>query len=242
MVGLGQLTNALGKFPDSARVDNLAPATPPPAALRPTRSDMSRLRSAPLTTQLAEPAFARRAIARTEGRAPQTARHYCPTQPQLVLSHIDCCIQPIHLLPPYRMPELRPALRTSIRARLCVAAPSTVRVLLRVFGRNVRLPDGLARPRWLRAGAPSSSLLCRFRRQYTRVGTKFDSEIPVHFRPRRLADCGGLNPTGARKVHSLIDKVYQWKNLERAWERVRANRGSGGVDGQSLEAFGGAAQ
>ena len=62
------------------------------------------------------------------------------------------------------------------------------------------------------------------------------SEIPVHSRPRRLADW--LNPTGARKVHSLIDKVYQRKNLELAWERVRANRGSGGVDGQSLEAFG----
>ena len=66
---------------------------------------------------------------------------------------------------------------------------------------------------------------------------QFDSEIPVHFRPRRLADW--LNPTGARKVHSLIDKVYQRQNLEQAWERVRANRGSGGVDGQSLEVFGG---
>ena len=62
------------------------------------------------------------------------------------------------------------------------------------------------------------------------------SEIPVHSRPRRLADW--LNPTGTRKVHSLIDKVYQRKNLEQAWERVRANRGSGGVDGQSLEAYG----
>jgi RNA-directed DNA polymerase len=62
------------------------------------------------------------------------------------------------------------------------------------------------------------------------------SEIPVHFRPRRLADW--LNPTGARKVHSLIDKIYQRKNLELAWERVKANRGSGGVDGQSLEAYG----
>src|SRR5262250_1239797 len=61
-------------------------------------------------------------------------------------------------------------------------------------------------------------------------------EIPVHSRPRRLADW--LNPTGARKVHSLIDKVYQRKNLKKAWERVRANWGSGGVDGQSLEAFG----
>ena len=33
------------------------------------------------------------------------------------------------------------------------------------------------------------------------------SEIPVHLRPRRLADW--LNPTETRKVHSLIDKVYE---------------------------------
>src|ERR1700737_4411121 len=61
------------------------------------------------------------------------------------------------------------------------------------------------------------------------------SEIPVHSRPRRLVD--RINPTGARKVHSLIDKVYKRKNLEMAWEMVKANRGSGGVDGQSLEEF-----
>jgi RNA-directed DNA polymerase len=61
------------------------------------------------------------------------------------------------------------------------------------------------------------------------------SEIPVHSRPRRRADW--LNPTGARKVHSLIDKVYQRKNLEMAWETVKANRGSGGVDGQNLDGF-----
>jgi group II intron reverse transcriptase/maturase len=34
-----------------------------------------------------------------------------------------------------------------------------------------------------------------------------------------------------------VDKVYKRKNLEMAWEKVKANRGSGGVDGQSLEAF-----
>src|SRR5580704_8271381 len=62
------------------------------------------------------------------------------------------------------------------------------------------------------------------------------SEIPVHFHPRRLSDW--INPTGAKKVHSLIDKVYKRKNLEMACDRVEANRGSGGVDGQSLEAFG----
>src|ERR1700733_8404789 len=61
------------------------------------------------------------------------------------------------------------------------------------------------------------------------------SEIPVHSRPRRLVDW--INPTGARKVHSLVDKVYKRKNLEMAWENVKANRGSGGVDGQSLNAF-----
>jgi hypothetical protein len=31
------------------------------------------------------------------------------------------------------------------------------------------------------------------------------SEIPVYFRPRRLSDW--INPTGAKKVHSLMDKV-----------------------------------
>src|ERR1700721_2649667 len=61
------------------------------------------------------------------------------------------------------------------------------------------------------------------------------SEKPVRSRLRRLVDW--INLTGAKKVHSLIDKVYKRKNLEMAWERVKANRGSGGVDGQSLEAF-----
>jgi hypothetical protein len=56
------------------------------------------------------------------------------------------------------------------------------------------------------------------------------SEIPVRFVPRRLADW--LNPTGARKAHSLIDKIYKRKNLEMAWEKVKANAGAGGVDGR----------
>ena len=62
------------------------------------------------------------------------------------------------------------------------------------------------------------------------------SEKPEHQQPRRLADW--LNPTGARKAHSLIDKVYKRKNLEIAWKKVKANRGAGGVDGESIEAFG----
>ena len=59
------------------------------------------------------------------------------------------------------------------------------------------------------------------------------SEIPVRRRPRRLADW--INPTGEKKVHSLIDKVYQRKNLEIAWEKENANQDSGGVDGQNLD-------
>jgi hypothetical protein len=51
------------------------------------------------------------------------------------------------------------------------------------------------------------------------------SEKPVRSRPRRLVDW--INPTGAKKVHSLIDKVYKRKNLEMAWEKVKENRGSG---------------
>src|SRR6201988_134481 len=61
------------------------------------------------------------------------------------------------------------------------------------------------------------------------------SEKPVRSRLRRLVDW--INLTGAKKVHSLIDKVYKRKNLEMAWEKVKENRGSGGADGQSLTAF-----
>lgn len=60
-------------------------------------------------------------------------------------------------------------------------------------------------------------------------------EKPRSDKPRRLVDC--LNPTGAMKVHSLVDKIYKKKNLELAWEKVRKNKGCGGVDGQSIEEF-----
>jgi retron-type reverse transcriptase len=61
------------------------------------------------------------------------------------------------------------------------------------------------------------------------------SENPVRHYARRLADW--INPAGSRKVHSLVDKVYKMKNLELAWQRVRQNRGAGGVDGESIQAF-----
>lgn len=61
------------------------------------------------------------------------------------------------------------------------------------------------------------------------------SEKPLGDKPRRLVDW--LNPTGEKKVHSLVDKVYKMKNLELAWEKVKRNRGSGGIDGQSIDEF-----
>ena len=61
------------------------------------------------------------------------------------------------------------------------------------------------------------------------------SEKPIWHHPRRLADW--INPTGGKKVHSLVDKVYKMKNLELAWQKVSQNQGVGGIDGQSIEEF-----
>jgi RNA-directed DNA polymerase len=44
-------------------------------------------------------------------------------------------------------------------------------------------------------------------------------------------------PERKRKWHSLIDKVYALRNLQCAWERVRANRGAPGSDGMTIEQF-----
>jgi RNA-directed DNA polymerase len=40
-----------------------------------------------------------------------------------------------------------------------------------------------------------------------------------------------------QKVHSLIDKVYSRKNLELAWEKVKKNRGSAGIDDVTIAQF-----
>ena len=61
-------------------------------------------------------------------------------------------------------------------------------------------------------------------------------EKPERHAPRRLSDHLGLEGL-KQKVHSLVDKVYSRRNLMLAWERVRANRGSGGTDGISIEDF-----
>jgi RNA-directed DNA polymerase len=40
-----------------------------------------------------------------------------------------------------------------------------------------------------------------------------------------------------RTYYSLIDKIYEWNNLYEAWQEVRRNRGSGGIDGITIEQF-----
>lgn len=47
----------------------------------------------------------------------------------------------------------------------------------------------------------------------------------------------GVSTIKKRKVHSLIDKVYKQKNLHIAWKKVKENKGAGGIDGVSVEAF-----
>jgi len=37
---------------------------------------------------------------------------------------------------------------------------------------------------------------------------------------------------------SLIDKVYRIETLKQAWQKVAANAGAAGVDGQSVKQFG----
>jgi group II intron reverse transcriptase/maturase len=50
------------------------------------------------------------------------------------------------------------------------------------------------------------------------------------------ADAGGAKRR-QRKVHSLIDKVYNPINLDESWQHVRENKGSAGVDGLTIAAF-----
>lgn len=37
-----------------------------------------------------------------------------------------------------------------------------------------------------------------------------------------------------RKFHAVYDKIYAWNTLQEAWNRVRANKGAAGVDGETL--------
>lgn len=40
-----------------------------------------------------------------------------------------------------------------------------------------------------------------------------------------------------RKFFQLIDKVYDFQNLEDAWKKVKANKGSAGIDKETIHQF-----
>ena len=63
--------------------------------------------------------------------------------------------------------------------------------------------------------------------------TAKDSLDKVRSLQRALNQAAKRSPT--RRFHALYDKVFRWDVLERAWRKVRANRGSGGVDGETIE-------
>lgn len=52
-----------------------------------------------------------------------------------------------------------------------------------------------------------------------------------------LASRVGKERVQVRKAHSLIGRVYDLRNLARAWARVKENRGAGGVDRISIDRF-----
>src|SRR6201993_967307 len=54
---------------------------------------------------------------------------------------------------------------------------------------------------------------------------------------KATSDAGGMECSRRRKVHSLIDKVYDPTNLAEAWKRVRENKGSAGLDGLTVAGF-----
>ncbi|NQE05102.1 hypothetical protein C5S32_04455, partial [ANME-1 cluster archaeon GoMg1] len=72
--------------------------------------------------------------------------------------------------------------------------------------------------------------------------------VKVSSRERRYADCrNGLGIEAIcwmlvrkerkRKVHSLIDKVWNWKNLNEAWKKVKKNKGAAGIDKVTIDEF-----
>jgi hypothetical protein len=48
---------------------------------------------------------------------------------------------------------------------------------------------------------------------------------------------GGSNRMSGHKAHSLIGRVYDRRNLARAWERVKKNKGAGGIDRVTVDRF-----
>ena len=60
-----------------------------------------------------------------------------------------------------------------------------------------------------------------------------NSEDKVRTLQRELYRTAKRSPN--RRFHALYDKMTRWDVLVAAWKQVRANKGQGGVDGETLE-------
>src|SRR6201984_3944939 len=55
--------------------------------------------------------------------------------------------------------------------------------------------------------------------------------------PEASIGTGGRGEQRHRKVHSLIDKVYDRTNMTEAWKHVTEHKGRAGIDGLTIAAF-----
>ena len=76
-----------------------------------------------------------------------------------------------------------------------------------------------------------------YRRGGTKQGTETGSWVEASIWTERMLAALGNGVKGG-KWFSLIDKVSRLRTLEIAWQKVAANEGSAGVDGQSVKRFG----
>ena len=115
---------------------------------------------------------------------------------------------------------------------------------LSIKPRTAAMCSGAAESKRLRGGGRPCAVLHVGNAERQRVGPEsLDSSFSE--RPNLRAEdtaerrppCTSRRSHGKRQVHSLIDKVYSRKNLERAWEKVKKNRGSAGIDDVTIADF-----
>jgi RNA-directed DNA polymerase len=114
-----------------------------------------------------------------------------------------------------------------------------------VWARRILLPYGLVRPGELRADAPSSHLLCRLRRQYTRGLAK--GNLPQQNTPRTQSRQGApsalervrLAAARDRKMRftALLHHVYDLPTLRAAYLSLK-REAAAGADGETWRHYG----
>jgi len=103
--------------------------------------------------------------------------------------------------------------------------------------------DGIAdrgRQKAPRVGRPAESIAHPYRDWDRQAASP--AEPDPRPEPRTAATPIGETRAKPRKWYSLYDKVYAPARLQAAWEKVQANGGAAGCDGQTVEQFGARAE